>query len=156
MANRNSLSTSERKLWRALDRTLRLHGDRLDPRLSLRGKEVILPRTNNISEVGFRDFKRRQRRTTGNGNLSRQLDHTPAQNFYAANLECATYRRIVFGNRTLTEALADIDRKQVLEQVAAMKAPPAVGIIDHELINREDFLLEVVARFKSECPAIAS
>ncbi len=139
MANRKSLSKSERKMWKGIHRRMNRHAHKLDPILNVRGQSILLPRTNNLSETGFRDFKRRLRRTTGNGNLSRQLDHTPAQAFYAENLNSPRYVRIVFENRTMAEALADIERSIVRKTVAEMKESPSPGIIDHQFINRQDF-----------------
>lgn len=147
MANRKSLSPTERRMWKDIHRKMDSYGDRLDPVLTVRGKTILLPRTNNLSETGFRDFKRRLRRTTGNGDLSRQLDHTPAEAFYAENLGSPDYARIVFEDRTMAEALADVDPDTVRQAVAAMKSPPAPGIIDHLFINREDFYEAVQARF---------
>jgi hypothetical protein len=43
---------------------------------------VILPRTNNFSETGFRDAKRKAGRITGKKNLSKHMDDLPAQYFY--------------------------------------------------------------------------
>lgn len=147
MTNRKSLSKSERKMWKGIHRRMNRHADKLNPILNVRGQRILLPRTNNLSETGFRDFKRRLRRTTGNGNLSRQLDHTPAQAFYAENLNSPGYTRIVFENRTMAEALADVERSKILQTVATMKAPPAPGIIDHQFINRQDFHDAVQSRF---------
>mgnify|MGYP006292133697 CR=1 FL=1 len=147
MAKRKSLGPSERKMWKGIHRRMESYADRLDPIISIRGNDILLPRTNNLSETGFRDFKRRQRRTTGNGSLSRQLDHTPAQAFYAENLNCAEYTRIVFRNRTMAEALADVKRSAVMEAVEAMRMPPAPGIIDHSFINSPDFHKAIQARF---------
>lgn len=147
MANRKSLSPAERRMWKGVHRRMNSYGDRLDPVLTVRGRTILLPRTNNLSETGFRDFKRRLRRTTGNGDLSRQLDHTPAEAFYAENLSSPEYVRIVFEGRTMAEALADVDPETVRQAVAVMKKPPAPGIIDHQFINREDFHEAVQARF---------
>jgi hypothetical protein len=147
MAKRKSLSASDRKMWKGIRQRVDRYADRLDPILNVRGKTILLPRTNNLSETGFRDFKRRLRRTTGNGDLSRQLDHTPAEAFYVENLSRSDYTRIVFGGRTMAEALADVDRNTIHQAVAAMKRPPAAGIIDHHFINRDDFYEAVQAKF---------
>lgn len=156
MANRKSLSKSDRQMWKGINRRMNSYGHKLDPVLSLRGRQILLPRTNNLSETGFRDFKRRLRRTTGNGNLSRQLDHTPAQAFYAENLGCPDYTRVVFGNRTMAEALAEVKRSSILETVHAMKTPPAPGIIDHKFINNPDFYTAVQDRFEKIIAAKAA
>ena len=121
--------------------------DRENRKAPLNWGTIVLPRTNNLSETGFRDFKRRLRRTTGNGNLSRQLDQTPAEAFYAEDLSCPDYTRIVFGGRTMAEALADIDRTTIRQAVEVMKEPPAPGIINHHFINRDDFYEAVQAKF---------
>lgn len=147
MARRKSMGSSDRKMWKGIHRRINSHGDKLDPVMNIRGNAILLPRTNNLSETGFRDFKRRLRRTTGNGNLSRQLDHTPTQAFYAENLKCPEYTRIVFEKRTLAEALADVERSAIKKTMKIMRTPPAPGIIDHKFINSPDFYKNLKIRF---------
>jgi len=72
---------------------------------------------------------------------------TTAEAFYVENLSCPDYTRIVFGNRTMAEALADIDRNTIRQAVTTMRRPPAAGIIDHRFINRDDFYQAVQAKF---------
>jgi len=150
MNARKSLSPGDRKLWRSLHKTLEKHADKLNPLLEIRGRCYVLPRTNNLSETSFRDMKRRQRRTTGNGNLKRQLDHMPAQVFYVENLADPTYRQITFGRRPMHECFADTDWQTVRQTVKEMKRPPRVGAIDHALINSDSFFATVRQAFGAD------
>ena len=134
-------------MWRSLHRMLEKYADKLNPLLQVRGRSYVLPRTNNLCETGFRDMKRRQRRTTGNGNLKRQLDHMPAQAFYVENLADPIYRKIVFRNRPMHECFAETDWQVVRKTVKEMKRPPRVGAIDHDLINSDSFFATVRSAF---------
>ncbi|NQU21782.1 MAG: hypothetical protein HQ567_10910 [Candidatus Nealsonbacteria bacterium] len=139
MCARKTLCTGDRKAWRTIRRMMESYADRLDPIIKVRGSIIILPRTNNICEIGFRDFKRRQRRTTGNSNLARQLDQLPAQAFYAENLSNPEYCRIVFAGKAMHECFAEIDLKSVRKAVEAMKSPANVGAVDRKLIADPEF-----------------
>lgn len=143
MCARKSLCTGDRKVWRTIHRMLKKYGDSLDPVLEVRSKHFILPRTNNICETGFRDFKRRQRRTTGNANLARQLDQLPHQVFYAENLADTEYCRIAFAGKAMHECFARIDPEQVRKKVDAMKAPDNPGAVDRKLIADPNFFQTV-------------
>jgi len=155
MARRKSLSTGEAKMWRSLHKQLKNHGNKLAPVLMVRGQFFVLPRTNNLSETGFRDLKRKQRRTTGNGNLKRQLDHMPAQVFYVENLTSASYRQCVFGDRPMYECFADADWQAVKDAAETMTTPARLGAVDHALINRDDFFAAVTATLAAAKPAAA-
>ncbi len=139
-----TLAPSDTTMWKSLRRQLEAYGDQLVPVLEIRGITFVLPRTNNLSEVGFRDVKRKQRRTTGNASLKRQLDQMPPQVFYVENLACDDYRRLVLGDRPLSECFADTDWNQVRTAADTMVTPRRLGATDHRLINREDFF-ETVA-----------
>jgi hypothetical protein len=102
-----------------------------------------LTSTNNLSEIAFRDFKRRQRRTTGNGDLSRQIDHMPPQVFYADNLADPDYCRLVFGDRPMYEAFATADWNAVKTAAAAMAAPASPGAVDRRLVRSAAFFAVV-------------
>ena len=143
MCARKSLCTGDRKVWRTMRRMLESHGGNLDPILDVRGRRFVLPRTNNISETGFRDFKRRQRRTTGNANLARQLDHLPPQVFYAENLADPEYCAIVFGGKAMHQCFAQIPTEHIRKVVDAMKAPESVGAVDRKLIAAPNFFRTV-------------
>jgi len=149
MNARKSLNPADRKMWRSLHRTLEKHADKLNPLLLVRGRSYVLPRTNNLSETSFRDMKRRQRRTTGNGDLKRQLDHMPAQAFYVENLADPLYRKITFRGRPMCECFADTDWPKVRKTIKEMKCPPRVGTIDHALINSDSFFATVKEALRS-------
>ena len=140
-----TLTASDRKMWKTLHRQLENHADKLVPLLEVRGSLYVLPRTNNLSETGFRDVKRKQRRTTGNGNLKRQLDLMPAQVFYVQNLASPHYRRLVFANRPLQECFAETDWDKVREAAQTMTTPHRLGAVNHALVNRHDFFDTVTA-----------
>jgi len=140
-----TLTSSDKKMWKSLHRKLESHADMLVPVLKVRDDVFVLPRTNNLSETGFRDVKRKQRRTTGNGNLKRQLDQMPPQVFYVENLAYEDYRRLLFGNRPLHECFADTDWEKVKSTVERMITPSRLGAVNHALINREDFFDTVTA-----------
>lgn len=142
---RTSLEPGEHKVWKTLHIHLDKYADKLNPIMVIRGRTFLLPRTNNLSETRFRDIKRRQRRTTGNGDLSRQIDDMPAQVFYVENLKDPHYRAVVLNDRPLHECLASTDWNAVREKVKTMTAPRCPGAIDHELINRPDFFVNVAS-----------
>jgi hypothetical protein len=144
-ASCKTLTPSDTTMWKSLHRQLEAYGDGLVPVLEIRDATFVLPRTNNLSEVGFRDMKRKQRRTTGNACLKRQLDQMPPQVFYVENLACDTYRRLVLGNRPLSECFADTDWNRVRAAADTMVTPRRPGAIDHRLINRKDFFETVTA-----------
>jgi hypothetical protein len=62
------------RAWKIVAGRLKKQQGMLDPSIVAGGKTVILPRTNNLSETGFRDAKRKARRTTGKKNLSKHKD----------------------------------------------------------------------------------
>ncbi len=150
-----TLTSSDKKMWKSLHRQLEAHADKLVPVLEVRGDVFVLPRTNNLSETGFRDLKRKQRRTTGNRSLKRQLDQMPPQVFYVENLACEDYRRIVFGNRPLHECFAEADWEKVKNAVETMTTPPRLGAVNHALINRDDFFDTVTAALAPPLSAAA-
>ena len=85
------LSKYEYKAWKIIHTHLKKHGKLLNPEINVNGKTLLLPRTNNLSETGFRDAKRKARRTTGKKNLSRHMDELPSQYFYIVNLDDNEY-----------------------------------------------------------------
>ena len=116
----------------------------------MRDRTFLLPRTNNLSETAFRDLKRCQRRTTGNGDLSRQIDHMPPQVFYAGNLADPRYCRLLFGGRPMHEAFATADWKAVRTAVAAMAAPASPGAVDRDLVSSSTFFATVAEALAKE------
>ena len=153
MHARTSLCPGDRKAWKTLHSHLEKYADKLNPVLEVRGRLFLLPRTNNLSETRFRDIKRRQRRTTGNGNLGRQFDDMPAQVFYVENLHDPNYRTEALADKPLHECLAKADWNAVRKAVAAMASPSCHGAIDHELINRPDFFAAVAVALSQESVA---
>lgn len=145
-----SLGTGDRKAWRIIHSHLADYAGKLNPILVVRDRTFLLPRTNNLSETAFRDLKRRQRRTTGNGDLSRQLDHMPPQVFYAANLTDPNYCRLVFGDSPMHEAFATADWTAVKTAAAAMAAPASPGAVDRELVGSPGFFATVGAALAEE------
>jgi hypothetical protein len=134
-----SLCTGDRKAWKTMHSHLAKYAARLDPILAVRGRTFLLPRTNNLSETAFRDLKRRQRRTTGNGDLARQIDHLPPQVFYTDNLADPQYCRLAFGGRPMHEAFATVGWKAVRTAAAAMAAPESPGAVDRRLVRSATF-----------------
>lgn len=145
-----SLGTGDRRAWRIIHSHLADYAGKLNPILVVRDRTFLLPRTNNLSETAFRDLKRRQRRTTGNGDLSRQLDHMPPQVFYAANLTDPNYCRLVFGDSPMHEAFATADWTAVKTAAAAMAAPASPGAVDRELVGSPAFFATVGAALAEE------
>jgi hypothetical protein len=145
-----SLCPDDRKAWKTMHSHLAKYAGILSPALHVRGRTFLLPRTNNLSETAFRDLKRRQRRTTGNGDLSRQIDHLPPQVFYAENLADPHYGRLAFGERPMHEAFATVDWQAVRATVAAMAAPESPGAVDRQLVQSQDFFVTVGAALARE------
>lgn len=79
------------------------------------GKVSIQPqRTNNILERFFRDFRRGNRRKTGNSSMSKMLKAMLAETPLVKNLENRDYMDILLnGKKTLEELFADIDATMV-------------------------------------------
>jgi len=150
-STRENISQTERKRLNGLHKRLAESLNKLEMSIFVRGKTVILPRTNNAAEIGFRDFKRRSRRTTGAGNLARQLDQTPAQAFYAENLQDDNFCKIVFNGQSFAEALGKTDRSKIRETTASMKTPKTIGAVDYKAIKQEDFLERLIEEISSSC-----
>jgi hypothetical protein len=113
----------------------------LDPSIVVGGKTVILPRTNNLSETGFRDAKRKARRTTGKKNLSKHMDELPAQYFYTLNLGDPEYVRTVYGDGEIFDSFHLVDKKEVEKTVGKMKAQrKAPNSVDYKLIRSKDYI----------------
>jgi hypothetical protein len=75
------------------------------------GKIQIQPqRTNNIMEQYFRDFKRGNRRKTGNNSSSLMLQNMLAQTPLVRNLQNPEYMKILLdGKTTIEDVFADIE-----------------------------------------------
>lgn len=76
--------------------------------LVVNGKVIPLPRTNNMSELNYREAKRGIRRTVGKKNLAKALDLLPAEMAFISNIDKPEFMKIVFGEREIYEVFADI------------------------------------------------
>ena len=138
----------EYKAWKIIHTHLKKHGKLLNPEIEVNGKTLLLPRTNNLSETGFRDAKRKARRTTGKKNLSKHMDELPSQYFYMVNLDDKEYVKTVFEGKEIYDCFHEIDKKEIKKTMARMKAlrgsPKA---IDYKLIRNEDYLTLLTNHF---------
>jgi hypothetical protein len=81
-------------------------------------------RTNNILERFFRDFKRANRRKTGNNSMNRTLRAMLAETPLVKNLENRQYLDILLdGKSTLEEVFANIDSRSVREELQTANNP---------------------------------
>ena len=136
---------------RPLYKHLKKHGKQLNPEISVNGKAVLLPRTNNLSETGFRDAKRKARRTTGKKNLSKYMDELPSQYFYIINLEDDEYVKMVFGLKDIHESFSEIDKEQIKRAMEAMKIQRgSPKPIDFHLIRNDHYLNLLVNHFSDD------
>ena len=109
---------------------------------------VVLPQTNNLSEIGFRWSKRKMRLITGNGRLARQLDELPAQFFYTMNLEDEDYNRDVFADKEIWESFHEADPdaiKATMDDMQTKRRGP--DGVNRNLIRNKDYLEMVQAYF---------
>jgi len=152
-AKTNALPKYEKKAWKIIYKHLEKYGKHLNPEIQVKGRTVLLPRTNNLSETGFRDVKRKARRTIGKKNLSKYMDELPSQYFYITNLEDANYVKIVYGDREIYDSFPQIDRQQIKKTIDTMKtqrrSPKA---IDYKLIRNDHYLELLVKQFSNQDP----
>lgn len=150
-ANAKSLPKYLGKAWKIVGRRLTKQCDMLDPCIAVRGKTVILPGTNNLSETGFRDAKRRARRTTGKKNLSKHMDELPAQYFYIFNLDDQEYVRAVYGKDEIFDSFHLVDKKDIDKTVNEMKTQrKAPNSVDYKLIRQKDYIEQLVRHFHAD------
>lgn len=136
------------KAWKAVNSRLVKYNEALNPVITFRNGKFILPRTNNLSETGFRDCKRRARRTTGIKNLSRYMDNLPPQYFYTFNLQDQDYIKTVFGDREIFDSFHAVDKETVKTAVGKMKEQrKSPKQINHKLIRSEDFIEQFTNHF---------
>ncbi|NQU65053.1 MAG: transposase [SAR324 cluster bacterium] len=90
------------------------------------GKIRIQPqRTNNIMEQYFRDFKRGNRRKTGNNSSSRMLQNMLAQTPLVRNLKKPEYMKILLdGKTTLEEVFVEIEITRLREDLKNAQQNP--------------------------------
>src|SRR3989337_1156623 len=83
------------------------------------GKIRIQPqRTNNIMEQYFRDFKRGNRRKTGNNSSNLMLQNMLAQTPLVRNLQNPEYMKIVLDGKTaIEEVFAEIEITRLREEL---------------------------------------
>lgn len=104
------------------------------------GPVTICPqRTNNILEQFFRDFRRNQRKRTGNNSLTRLLKTMLSDTPLVKNLDNPEYVALISGNaKTLQERFAQIDHHLVQEEMRTQKeinqnlSPKLRKLIAHE------------------------
>jgi len=147
----NYLPEYEHKAWKIIYKHLKKYAKYLNPEIQVNGRTLLLPRTNNLSETGFRDAKRKARRTTGKKNLSKHMDELPSQYFYIGNLEDAEYVKIVYGDREIYDSFPQIDRQEIRKTMDRMKtqrrSPKA---IDYKLIRNDQYLKLLVKHFSHQ------
>lgn len=134
--------------WKIIRNRLKKYKDKLNPIIEFNGGEFILPRTNNMCETGFRDCKRKARRTTGDRHLSNHMDNLPPQYFYTINLSDPGYIKAVFGGDEICDSFHKIDKDSVradVEKIKTQRVSPKA--IDYKLIRSEDFLKKLANHF---------
>ena len=134
--------------WKVIHTHLKKYKKALVSSIVVRDKVVILPQTNNLSEIGFRWSKRKMRLITGNGRLARQLDELPAQFFYIMNLEDEEYIRDVFANKEIWESFHEADPdaiKATMDDMQTKRRGP--DGVNRNLIRNKDYLEMVQAYF---------
>jgi hypothetical protein len=138
----------EYNAWKIIHTHLKKHGKLLNPEIKVKGKTLVLPRTNNLSETAFRDAKRKARRTTGKKNLSRHMDELPSQYFYIVNLDDTEYVTTVFGDKEPYDCFHKIDKEEIKKTMETMKAQRgSPKAIDYKLIRNEDYLTLLTNHF---------
>ena len=141
----------EYKAWKIIYTHLKKYEKLLNPEIKVNGKTLVLPRTNNLSETGFRDAKRKARRTTGKKNLSKHMDELPAQYFYIINLEDDEYVKTVFGGKDIHDCFSKIDKEQIKRVTQTMKAKRgSPKPIDFRLIRNDHYLNLLVNHFSED------
>jgi len=147
-AKANYLPNCESKAWKIIHKHLKKHGKQLNVEITVNGRRVLLPRTNNLSETGFREIKRKARRTTGKKNLSRYMDDLPAQYSYIANLDNPEYVKVVFGDKEIYDHLYSLDKTQIKKTTDRMKAQrESPKAIDYSMIRNQNYMTLLVERF---------
>ena len=115
------------------------------------GKVTIYPqRTNNIMERFFRDFKRGDRKRTGNISISKTLQAMLADTPLVRNLKNPAYLNILLdGCRSLEERFARIDAQQARDELnKAKNSPEKIPAKIKKLIATPQFLETIASLFK--------
>lgn len=147
---KTNLSPYLTKAWRTVLRRLNKYKGKLNPIIELKGEKFVLPRTNNLCETGFRDCKRKARRTTGTKNLSNHIDNLPPQYFYTFNLNDKEYIRTIFGDGEVCDSFHKIDKDAVRAGIEKMKVQRlSPKMIDYKLIRSNSYLDQITEHFTS-------
>ena len=112
------------------------------------GKIIIYPqRTNNIMERFFRDFKRGDRKKTGNISISRTLQAMLGDTPLVRNLKNSQYLEILLdGCQSLEERFARIESQEVKDELnQAKNSPEKIPAKIKKLIAQSKFL-EIIAK----------
>ena len=112
------------------------------------GKVTIYPqRTNNIMERFFRDFKRGDRKKTGNLSINRTLQAMLADTPLARNLKNGEYVKILLdGCQSLEERFSRIESQEVRDELAKAKNSPEKIPAKIKKLIAQPKLLEIIAR----------
>ena len=106
------------------------------------GKIRIQPqRTNNIMEQYFRDFKRGNRRKTGNNSSSLMLQNMLAQTPLVRNLQNPEYMKILLdGKATIEDVFAEIEITRLREELKeAQQNPEKIPTKIKSIINEPQY-----------------
>jgi len=115
------------------------------------GNVTIYPqRTNNIMERFFRDFKRGDRKRTGNISISRTLQAMLADTPLVRNLKNPAYLNILLdGCQSLEQRFARIDSQAVRDELnKAKNSPEKIPAKIKKLIATAQFLETIASLFK--------
>jgi len=115
------------------------------------GKVTVYPqRTNNIMERFFRDFKRGDRKKTGNISISRTLQAMLAETTLVRNLKKPAYLEILLdGCQSLEERFARIESQEVRDELnKAENSPEKIPAKIKKLIVQPKFLEIIASLFK--------
>jgi hypothetical protein len=111
-------------------------------------KVIQLPRTNNMSELNFRETKREVRMITGQKNLSKAMDHLPAEIAYMRNFTNDKYMGIVYGEQQVFERFAQVEQQELHEVLTVMKEAMPESLVGKP-IRKETFIQDFSAYFKA-------
>jgi len=111
-------------------------------------KVTIYPqRTNNVMERFFRDFKRGDRKKTGNISISRTLQAMLADTPLVRNLKNSEYLKILLdGCQSLEERFSRIESQEVRDELAKAKNSPEKIPAKIKKLIAQPKLLEIIAR----------
>ena len=120
------------------------------------GKIQIQPqRTNNIMEQYFREFKRGNRRKTGNNSSTLMLQNMLAQTPLVRNLKNVEYMKLLLdGKTTIEEVFAEIEITQLRQELKnAQQNPEKIPAKIKNLINEPQYpekLVNILKKSQSQ------